>query len=275
MKVSFSTLACSAWSLDSVIDAATRYGFDGIELRFIEKDDRLWQRPEFRGSGLNVTRRKLRDAGLEVPCVDTSCFFHYPEPGLRAQAQAAGKAMIELAAELQAPGIRVFGDRVQPGGDRDATTTGIADNLRLLADFGRPLGVAVWLESHGDYAPAARTIDILQRTGRPNVGVVWDPLNAYSEFNEDPRSGFTALGKKICHVHVKDARPRGDGSIEPVLMGKGTFPALNLIRLLTGSKYDRFVSFEWEKHWHPEIQEPEVALPHFICWIRSALAEKR
>jgi hypothetical protein len=33
--------------------------------------------------------------------------------------------------------------------------------------------------------------------------------------------------------------------------------------------YDGYVSFEWEKYWHPEIEEPEVALPDFINAIRK------
>ena len=33
--------------------------------------------------------------------------------------------------------------------------------------------------------------------------------------------------------------------------------------------YHGYVSFEWEKYWHPEIEEPEVALPDFINAIRK------
>jgi fatty-acyl-CoA synthase len=33
--------------------------------------------------------------------------------------------------------------------------------------------------------------------------------------------------------------------------------------------FDRYVSFEWEKLWHPELVAPEVALPHFIRWWNS------
>jgi len=28
-------------------------------------------------------------------------------------------------------------------------------------------------------------------------------------------------------------------------------------------KYGGFYNFEWEKRWHPEIEEPEVAFPQF------------
>jgi glucosamine-6-phosphate deaminase len=52
-----------------------------------------------------------------------------------------------------------------------------------------------------------------------------------------------------------------------VLPGRGEFPARRVLHVLEAQAYDRFVSFEWEKRWHPEIEEPEVALPHFTGWV--------
>ena len=275
MKISFSTLACPAWKLDAVVEAACREGFDGIELRFIENDDRLWQRPEFSGSGLQATRSRLEAAGLRISCLDTSCFFHHPEASRRREALEMGRAMIELAAALGAPGIRVFGDRVQPGADRAATAGWIVEGIQELAAYGRPFQVQAWLESHGDFARGRDTLEVLQKAGAVNTGVVWDPANAYSGFGEDPAEGLAALGSRIRHVHIKDARPprepAADKLWEPVLMGTGQFPALSLLNLLRETGYQGFVSFEWEKRWHPDIPEPEVALPHFMRWIRKAL----
>jgi len=34
-------------------------------------------------------------------------------------------------------------------------------------------------------------------------------------------------------------------------------------------RYQGFVSFEWEKKWHPEIPDATVALPHFARWWRK------
>ncbi|MGD0580782.1 MAG: sugar phosphate isomerase/epimerase family protein [Bryobacteraceae bacterium] len=279
MKISFSTLACPSWNLDAVVAAALREGFDGIELRFIESDDRLWQRPEFSGASLRATCQRLKEAGLEIPCLDTSCFFHHPEAARRREAVQMGRAMIELAAELGAPGIRVFGDRVQPGADCASTAAWIAEGVRELADFGEPLRVQVWLESHGDFACARDTVQVLDAAGSANTGVVWDPANAFSEFGEEPRQGLEVLGVRIRHVHIKDARPPRDNAPgklwDPVLMGEGQFPAQTLVDLLERAGYGGFVSFEWEKRWHPEIPEPEVAVPHFMRWMRAALASTR
>ena len=309
MKNGFSTLACPAWTLDRVLDTAVELGFDGIELRFIESDDRLWQRPEFTGSGLRQTRQRLRDAGMPVCCVDTSCFFHHPEGGLRQASLEMGRGMIELAAELGAPGIRVFGDRVQPGADRAETVKWIAEGVRTLASHGGPYGVETWLETHGDFARAADTKEILQAAGAENTGAIWDPLNSYSEFGEDPAAGLAVwLGNLrrvdnppeppanrpagagcqparripscpttngivlpgLRHAHIKDARQAGS-LWEPVLMGTGDFPAARVVDLLRQHDYRGFVSFEWEKRWHAQIPEPEVALPHFMQWMRAAL----
>jgi hypothetical protein len=30
------------------------------------------------------------------------------------------------------------------------------------------------------------------------------------------------------------------------------------------SGYDEYLSLEWEKQWHPEIAEPEIALPQAV-----------
>jgi sugar phosphate isomerase/epimerase len=115
----------------------------------------------------------------------------------------------------------------------------------------------------------------LLAAGGSNTGVVWDPLNAYSEFGEEPREGWHQLAEHVRHVHIKDARPLDGASPgrpwEPTLIGEGDFPAIGLVRLLREYGYERFVSFEWEKRWHPGIPEPEVALPHFIRWMRAAL----
>jgi len=268
MNIAFSTLACPDWSLDRVLETAVALGFDGIELRFVESDDRLWLRPEFTGARLRETVHRLRDAGVRVCCLDTSCFFHYAEESSRQAALEMGRASIGLAAALSAPAIRVFGDRVQPGGDRAGTMKWVAEAIRTLAAYGQSFGVATWLETHGDFSRAADTGAILTEAGLENTGAIWDPLNSFSEFGEEPEAGFGELGPLVRHVHIKDAR-RGAFPWEPVLVGTGDFPARSLIDLLVRRRYQGFVSFEWEKRWHPQIPPPDVALPHFAQWVRA------
>jgi glucosamine-6-phosphate deaminase len=266
MKLSFSTLGCPRWSLNAIIDAAGRYGYDGVELRFIEDDDALWARAELTGSGLRETRARLRDAGLAVSCVDSRSFLHHPPGKERDRALDEAVRCAELAARLGAAGIRVFGDKVQDGQDRDSTRRLVAEGLGQIAGKTRPLGVEVWIESHGDFARARDTLDVVERTGSDGAGVLWDPANAF-EAGEDPAEGYAVLRDLVRHVHLKDLHD--DSS--PALPGRGSFGPQRVLALLSAAGYDRWVSFEWEKKWHPGIEEPEVALPHFIRWASQEL----
>jgi glucosamine-6-phosphate deaminase len=273
MLLSFSTLGCPSWSLARVLDAAGRMGYDGVELRFLESDDALWARPELVGSGLAETKRRLADAGLAIPCVDTRSFFHHPHADARRTALEESVRSADLASALGAPGIRVFGDRVQPGADAASTRGWVAESLAALRDRLRGSGVEVWLETHGDFATAAAARDLLERAGGDGLGLVWDPANAFSEYGEEPEAAAAALGTLVRHVHLKDARRPADGRLPwpPVLPGDGDFPAARVVACLAREGYSRWVSFEWEKRWHPAIEEPEIALPRFVGWAADEL----
>ena len=175
--------------------------------------------------------------------------------------------MAELASSLGSPGIRVFGDKIQPGADRASTRSWIAEGLRELAKKTASLGVRVWLETHGDFASSQETMSILQDSSRDDVGVVWDAANAFTDGKDQPLDGTQTFGNKLQHVHLKDLECR-EAHWEPVLTGDGQFPLREIVAELERRKYDRFVSFEWEKKWHPHLAEPEISIPQFARWFR-------
>lgn len=268
MKVSFSTLACPDWTMPQIIAMAASEGYDGIELRFVQGEDSLWKLPAFSGAELASTKRALGDRALTISCLDTSCRFHSPDAAERKRWISEGSRMADLAAELSAAGLRVFGDTIQPGTDRISTQSWIVESIRELAEITAPRGVEVWIENHGDFVASAETAAILQQAAAPSVGVVWDPANSFVATNEQPADGAARLGVAIRHVHIKDFQRDGD-RMKYVLAGEGDFPLLELKTALEGLRYDRFLSFEWEKKWHPEIAKADIALPHFARWFRK------
>jgi len=266
MKISFSTLGCPEWTLPQAIDLAVRSGYQGIELRFIEGEDSLWKLPTFAGSGWQTTRRQIADSGLSISCVDTSCRFDSPDAAERERWIEEGVRVAELAQQLNAPGIRVFGDRIQPGSDRESTRKWIVDSLNMLTEKLRDGAVEVWLETHGDFSCGADVQSILNEC--PDVRLVWDAASAFIECGEQPFVNGTALKQSIRHVHIKDLRRTGD-SWRPVLTGEGEFPLIEVREVTDSINYTGFLSFEWEKKWHPEIEPPEVAIPLFSEWFES------
>lgn len=268
MKMSFSTLACPDWTVGQIVNIANDCEYQGIEFRFVEGQDALYSLAAFSGSGLQETRRQLSDAGISACCIDTSCRFHFPDKIQRDHWILEGDRMAHLAAELSAPAIRVFGDEIQPGTDRESTRRWIADSIHELASRVSPVGVGVWLETHGDFASAQESNDILDATHENNVGIIWDPANCFIQSGESPQLAAPQVRKRIRHVHIKDLKQDGD-VWTPVLTGEGCFPLDDLRSALKSIDFSGFVSFEWEKKWHPEIPPAEIALPHFASWFRQ------
>lgn len=268
MKTSFSTLACPDWNLSEALRAATAYGYDGIELRVISRELDLWNLPEFRSSSLAQTRTIIQDHGLVVPSVGSSACFHSPEVLERERNFDSALRMAEVAAGVGAPSIRIFGDRIQVGSNRKETAARIAESLSRLAVRLKPDGVQVWLETHGDFATAADVSEIFAQVTCPEVGIIWDPANAFEQNGEVPRIS-SHLSFHIRHVHLKDQQRDAQGETRYVLTGEGQFPFQTMFASLASIEFDGFVSFEWEKFWHPELAGPEIALPHFIKWWKN------
>src|ERR1041385_4675851 len=103
MKLAFSTLGCPYWDLDTIIGAARKFGYEAIELRALAGSLDLL-------SCADLTK----PPDIEICCVDTSCVFHSPDAGERANQVSIALAHAELAAKLGAPLIRVFPDKIQP-----------------------------------------------------------------------------------------------------------------------------------------------------------------
>lgn len=266
MKLAFSTLGCPDWELEEVARAAREYGYEGVELRALGGGLDLPARPEFQPGEVARTREWLAGRGVDICCVDTSCTFDsVDESERRRQVELAGRHC-ELAAALGAPLIRVFPDLVPEGATREQTRDRISDSLREVARLA-PRGVRVGLETHGDFARGHMTADIIRRADHPNLCIIWDAANTFAS-GEEVEESSAAVAPFLAHVHLRDARPMGKEHWTPVLAGRGLVPFERVVAALRKLDYRGYVSFEFEKYWHPEIEEPDVSLPDFAAAMR-------
>jgi sugar phosphate isomerase/epimerase len=217
---------------------------------------------------VTTTRALLEDYNLEVCCVDTSCVFHSADQIERSTQIDLAIAHGELAAQLGAPLIRVFPDKIQSGSSRTETRDYIVESLLQVAER-LPFEVDVALETHGDFARAVSAIEIVRLVSHPQVSLIWDVANSLSAGDSIEEAGQT-VWPYLSHVHLRDAQPVSNSEHWlPVLAGAGKVSFVETLATIRSLNYDGYVSFEWEKYWHPEIEEPEVALPDFINAIRK------
>lgn len=268
MKLAFSTLGCPNWELDQIGDTAQRLGYDGVELRAVGGSLDLLQRREFRRENISATRAMFADRNVEICCVDTSCTFHSPDQAERRTQVDLAVRHGELAAMLGAPMIRVFPDKIQPGATRSRTRDYIVESLRQVAER-LPQQVSVALETHGDFARTERAAEIVTLVEHPGVKLIWDVANSVAAGDSISHAGQT-VQQFLAHIHLRDAQPVAESEHWlPVLAGAGEVSFAETLAAIEKLNYEEYVSFEWEKYWHPEIEEPEVALPNFINAIRK------
>jgi len=273
MKLAFSTLGCPHWELRQIIAAAQTLGYDGVELRAVGGGLDLLSRAEFGQAQLATTRAYFENEDLAICCVDTSCVFHSPDASERANQVKIALAHAKLAAKLGAPLIRVFPDKIQSGAQREETRDWIAACLREVAQR-MPEDVALGFETHGDFARAEYAAEIVTLADHPQVKLIWDVANSLAA-GDDIQHAVRVVQPYLAHVHLRDAKPvAGSEHWLPVLAGAGRVSFAEAVAALTEFNYDGFISFEWEKYWHPEIEEPEVALPDFMNAIRELRGDR-
>jgi sugar phosphate isomerase/epimerase len=271
MQLAYSSLACPQWTIEEAVDAAVRYGYDAIEWRLADGEIITPQTPA-------EVRRRLRavpaDHGISVACLDTSCRVVQASAQERAEVIEAAQRMADIAVELGTPCMRIFGGPLPPDETNASILTPTAEVVARIGTCCAERNITAVLETHDAWSRSNDVQALLDAAASPAVKMLWDIHHTYRS-GEAPAQSVAQAGQTIAFVHVKDGRPQSndESAWELCLLGEGTVPLHEAFSALKRAGYDGYVSLEWEKKWHPEIAEPEIALPQGAPWLRRAWEE--
>ena len=196
--------------------------------------------------------------------------MHFAEGMEREKNLAEAKRFIDLAYQINCPYVRVFPNNFPKERDKNETIDLIVKGLLELGDYAKEKNVTVLMETHGDVVRIDDLLTIMQAAEHSHVGLVWDIANMWTATKESPIEAYNALKKYIRHTHIKDAN-LVDGKLTYTLLGQGDVPIFKAIDALSKNGYKGYYSFEWEKMWHPEIAEPEIALADYPKAMKNIL----
>jgi sugar phosphate isomerase/epimerase len=260
--LSFSTLGCPDWTFDQIADFAVKHGYQGIEIRGLQRQMDLTQCPEFKTP---IDRKSIvllmKKKGLRFVGLGSSANMHV-EGAEREKNLAEAMRFIDLAAQINCPYIRVFPNNLPKGQDKKEVMDRISKGLLELGTYASAKNVKVLMETHGEVTRTDDILSIMQAASHSHVGLVWDVCNMWTVTKEPPALVYDRLKKYIHHTHIKDAK-LVDGQPHYTLLGKGEVPIFEAIDVLAKGGYKGYYSFEWEMLWHPEIAEPEIAIADY------------
>lgn len=258
--LSFSTLGCPDWTYPAIVNFAAASGYSGIEIRGLQRELDLTKSTAFNTNNNILASRKLaEEKGMKIVALGCSAQLHHAAIAERTKNLDEAKRFIDLAHQLHCPYIRVFPNNFPKEQERNTSIDLIVKGLDELSDYAKDGSVCVLMETHGDVVWSSDLEAIMRLVGNSNTGLVWDIHNMWEVTKEPPSDVYKKLKKYIRHVHIKDGKTV-EGKLQYTLLGKGESPIFEGIDALRKGGYKGYYSFEWEKMWYPEIEEPEIAL---------------
>lgn len=267
MRFAFSTLGCPNWTLERAVMAAREFGYSAIELRLI--DDQTLT-PALLRANLDRVRRAFDKSGV-VLCGLGSSARLAADATERAPHEQELRELIPMAKSLGVPMIRIFGGQRPQGADEAHGIANVAAGLNAIAPMAEDAGVLLLVETHDDFCRSELLAQVMAQAPSPAVGVIWDSHHPF-RFGDSIAQTWRNLAPRLKHVHIKDARkcPTGKASgWDLVLLGEGEVPVREMLQTLQANDFSGYVSVEWEKRWHPDIPDPEIALPQHMAKLRE------
>lgn len=269
IKLAFSTTACPQWTIEEVVRRAAEMGYQGVELRTLGAGSSSLACDPALGDAKKIAGQ-FKAAGVEPVCLSTSVTLnHRSSSDGRAALQDATEA-INMAAQIGCSFIRVFGNELKPGDNRQDALQRIADLAGRLGEIAGKQGVQVLLENGGTFNKAKEWWWVLNLVDHPMVGMAWNAANAAAA-GEPVAVSVPVLNSRIRLAKVKDTVV-GEGS-GFVPLGEGNVGIQAFIQRLLGLGFDGYVSVEWDRLWLPNLTPAEEYLPDAHKRLRGWLDE--
>jgi sugar phosphate isomerase/epimerase len=265
-RLSFTTMGTPDLSGVEAIQAARRYGYQGVDLRVSD------HKGELKVNSTPGEIAELRRA-FDAEGIAPAGLLCYNETGSKddlswAKMEESLIRHLEIGAALGSPSIRMFGGRIDEYTSADEFIGRTADVLRSVFRKDRS-DVQVLLQNHGGSCNFMQGVELMGRVGHERFGMVFSPDHCLM-MGEDMNEVCVAARFASRQLYLADVvRATGPAAKRPfhgVLPGKGIVPLKRAYDAIGGSAFAGWISFKWEKIWQDDLEGPEVALPHFVEW---------
>lgn len=271
MKISFSTLGCPDFSWTDIYCMAKDLGFDGIEIRGLGNDIYAVNARPFTEAQIAVTKKKLEELHIEIPCFSSGCCLKYKDKhddNINEITQ-----YIKLAEKLDTPFVRILAD-LQPMATGEVDDDYIISILKELAVIAEQTTVTLIVETNGVYADTKRLRKVLDAVNSRSIGALWDMNHPYRYADEAPAETVKNLDAYIKYTHIKDSIIK-DNRVQYTLMGQGSLPVKSCIDALVSIGFDGYISLEWVKRWATSLCDAGIVFPQYANFMRPYIKKHK
>ncbi len=269
-RLAVSTNSYHSYTFEEALAGIAGAGYTSVELSSVPG----WTehvRRDSTDADLVVVREQLAAAGLDPISLSGHSDLASDE-GIDLFRQA-----LRIAGAL---GIRYV--TTSTGGHDDSSSGSVEEQRRAfltrfgpLADEAAASGIEICLETHGGLSSTgAKTAELIQAIGRPNVGINYDTANVIFYSNVRPEEDLLAAAPYVTHLHLKD-KAGGDHDWNFPAIGTGNVDFAKVFAALDEVGFAGPVSVELEFQGEPgpPLVEVNAAMALSLAYIRGYLPE--
>lgn len=222
---------------------AAELGLDGADVSVVHLAGT--DAPYLRDVGSQAT-----DQGIQIAMLVTYADFTHPDAAERSRQVDELRRFIATARELGSSLIRVTAGQAHPGLEREAALEWAVSGLTACLDEARQVGVTLCYENHtkgyawtyNDFSqPADRFLEICRRTADTDLRILYDTANTLAT-GDDPLAVLAAVRERVAMIHTNDIARAG--FFEPVVLGEGVAPIVDIYRMMVEIGFDGWISVE-------------------------------
>ena len=279
-KISAHTMSTPLLSLEQAILLYDNIGFDGAEI-IIANDYKCALKINSSVDEINKIKNLKRNLKIKISnLVPYTKNFNSNDKNARQQSIDEFKSIIDIADILDCPSVRIWSG-IDPNGEEysEKSYGYLVESLSIVGEYLNNSSITANVENHHytEGTTALKTFNLVTNINSNNIGILYDPGNLIYLGDKDYLNAFEVQKNLINHVHLKDLTINENtnpqittigknkypvGSTKPCLFGEGEIPWKEIINLLKQNNYNKYISIEYEKRWHPEVLlDPEEALP--------------
>jgi sugar phosphate isomerase/epimerase len=258
MKYAFMSFSTPELTLAEMVRVAEQYGYDGIEPR-LDAGHAHGIEASITSEERAAIRRLFADTEIGLACLATS--LRYADPDQTKDMLRQTRERIDLAADVGAPALRVFGGRIPEGVSRQRAIELLVESLSSVAAYGAERGVTLCMETHDDWCDPLHVAAVVGQVNHPAIAVNWDVMHPVRTGYTTMDEAFETLKPWIRHLHVHDGV--GGESLELVPIGQGDYDHRRVIELLMSLDFEGYISGEWID-WEPHA----IHLPRELATLK-------
>ncbi len=238
MKLSLLTyLLGKDYTLDQLLKICARYGYRGVECR-AQLGHKHGIELETSAEERAAIKTRFAASPVKLVGISTGCKFEFAEKERVRENIEMAKRFVDLAADVGAQQIRVFGNAFPEGADKDRVVEQVGKSLREIGEHAEKSGIDCNLEMHGDFYYWKYTLRAVEIADHPRVGIVYNCDARETKWGPIGTS-INPVAPYLRHIHMHN-------------LERDDYPYPEFFRILKDIGYAGYLSLECRESADPE-----------------------